>query len=54
MQKRLGFVLSIVGLAFIVMPLARVMQQPEFVMSVAGFGFFLLGIYLAIESVEKK
>lgn len=54
MQKRLGFILSVCGLVGIVLPLARVLAQPDFVVCVVGFSFLLLGIFFTIESVAKR
>ena len=53
MERRLGFVIGGVGIMFVLLPLAKVLQTPDFVTVVGGFVFLLLGIFFAIESVAK-
>lgn len=53
MQRRMGFVLSICGMMFVVMPMATVLRQPDFVVFTIGSAFVLLGIFFAMESVAK-
>lgn len=54
MHRRIGFVLSLCGIAFTAMSLTTVLRQPDFVVCVVGFGFTIVGIFFAIESVARK
>ncbi len=54
MHRRLGFVLSVAGLALAILPLATVLRQPDFVTAAVGAGLMLLGIFVAIESVARQ
>ena len=54
MHRRVGFVVSVCGMAFIVMSLALSLQQPEFVMAAIGFGLLVIGVFFAIESVARS
>jgi hypothetical protein len=49
----MGFALSVVGVAFAVMPLSRVLPKPDFIMSLAGYALLLLGIFFTIEMLAK-
>ena len=54
MLRRFGFLLSICGLMFGVVPMMKVLEQPDFVTFAIGAGFTLLGIFVGIESVDKQ
>jgi hypothetical protein len=54
MQRRFGFLVSLCGIAFAVVPLSRVLPKPDFIACMAGFVFTLLGIFFTIESVAKQ
>ena len=54
MLRKLGLVFSACGLPFAVMPLARVLSQRDFIVSVIGFGFVLLGIFFSIEALARS
>ena len=53
MQRKWGLVLSACGLPFAIMPLSSVLPQRDFVISVIGFGFVLVGIFFSIEALAK-
>ncbi len=54
MHRRLGFILSLCGMMFAVMPLSVVLPKPDFIVCLSGFVFSLLGIFFTIEAVAKK
>lgn len=54
MHRRIGFVLSLCGIAFTSMAMTTVLRQPDFVVFVVGLGFTIVGIFFAIESVARK
>ncbi len=54
MARRLGFVVSLCGMAFVLLPLSRLMERPDFVISTIGFTITILGIFFALESLAKK
>lgn len=54
MQRKLGLVFSACGLPFAIMPLSRVLPQQDFIISVIGFGFVLLGIFFSIEVLARS
>ena len=54
MHRRLGFILSLSGMTFAVIPLATILPKPDFIVCLAGFVFSLLGIFFTIESVAKQ
>jgi len=54
MHRRFGFLISVCGMMFAVMPLATVLRRPDFVTLTVGSGLFLLGVFVAIESVARK
>ena len=54
MHRRIGFIVSMCGMAFVLMPLATTLPQPDFVVCSVGFGFVIVGIFFAIESVARQ
>ena len=54
MHRRFGFVVSICGMVFVLLPLSTVLRQPDFVMCTIGVGFIVIGTFFAIESVARK
>ena len=54
MLRRFGFVTSLCGLAFVVVPMMRVLPQPDFVTFAVGAGLLLVGVFVAIESAARK
>ncbi len=54
MLRKWGLVFSACGLPFAVMPLSRVLPQRDFMVSVIGFGFVLLGIFFSIEALARS
>jgi lipopolysaccharide export LptBFGC system permease protein LptF len=54
MHRRIGFIITACGMAFIVVPLGTVLRRPDFVVSVVGFGMFMLGLFFAIEAVAHN
>jgi hypothetical protein len=54
MQRRIGFIISAIGLGFLLLPLSRVLPPPDFLVCAVGAGFIVLGIFSAIESVAKR
>ncbi len=53
MHRRIGFVVSICGMAFVMTPLSKVLDQPDFVTAVIGFAFVLIGVFFAIETLAR-
>ena len=53
MDRRLGFVISGIGIMFVLLPLGKLFQTPDFVTVVGGFVFLIVGIFFAIESIAK-
>jgi hypothetical protein len=53
MHRRLGFVLSLIGMSFAVMPLAAILPKPDFIMLLGGLTFLLLGIFFTIETLVR-
>ena len=53
MHRRLGFVVSLCGMTFVMLPLANVLHQTDFVTCTVGFAFVVIGVFFAIESVAK-
>ena len=53
MHRRLGFVLSLIGVTFAVMPLATILAKPDFIMVLAGLIFLLLGVFFTIETLVR-
>ena len=54
MHRRIGFVISVCGMGFALLPLARVLPQPDFVVCAVGVGFIILGVFVAIESLARR
>lgn len=54
MHRRIGFVISACGMAFVLLPLARVLPAPDFVVCTIGMGFIIVGVFVAIESLAKR
>ncbi len=54
MLRRFGFVTSMCGLAFVIMPMIRVLPRPDFVTFAVGAGLLVLGIFVAIESAARQ
>lgn len=54
MLRKWGLVFSACGLPFAVMPLSRVLTQQDFMISVIGFGFVLLGVFFSIEALARS
>ena len=54
MQRRTGFIVSVIGLGFLLLPLSRVLPTTDFLVCAVGAGFVLIGIFFAIESVAKR
>lgn len=54
MHRRLGFVVSLCGMAFVLLPLSRLMERPDFVTATLGFALVIIGVFFALESVAKK
>jgi len=53
MNRRIGFVISVCGMAFLLLPLARVLPPPDFLVCAVGVGFIVLGTFVAIESIAR-
>ena len=53
-MRRLGFVISVCGMAFALMPLSTVLDTPDFAVATVGLALLVLGIFVAIESVAKR
>ena len=53
MHRRMGFIVSICGMAFVMTPLGKLLSPPDFVTAVIGFAFVLVGVFFAIESVAR-
>jgi len=41
-------------MAFTMTPLSRVLNQTDFIISVIGFAFVLIGVFFAIESLARS
>lgn len=54
MHRRLGFVLSLCGMMFAVIPLSMILPKPDFILCLSGFVFTLLGIFFTIEEVARR
>jgi len=54
MERRIGFVVSVCGMAFLIIPLSRVLPGPDFFTALIGASFLLAGIYLNIESLSRN
>ena len=54
MHRRLGFVLSLCGMMFAVIPLSMILPKPDFILCLSGFVFSLLGIFFTIEEVARR
>ena len=54
MQRRVGFIVSAIGMGFLLLPLSRVLETPDFMVCVVGVAFILMGIFFTIESVVKS
>lgn len=54
MHKRLGFVVSLCGMVFVLLPLAPLLRQPDFVVCTIGFAFVILGIFFALGTGARK
>ncbi len=54
MHRRLGFVVSLIGMVFVVLPFATLLDQADFVMMTIGMAFVVVGAFFAIESVARQ
>ena len=54
MHRRLGFIVSMCGMVFVLLPLATTLQYRDLVVCSVGFGFVLMGVFFAIESVARQ
>lgn len=54
MLKRFGFVTSMCGLAFMVMPMSRVLPRPDFITFLIGAALVILGIFAAVEAAGRQ
>jgi lipopolysaccharide export LptBFGC system permease protein LptF len=54
MHRRIGFVIAACGMAFIAVPLSNVFNRADFLMSLLGLAFVIVGTFFAIESVAKQ
>ena len=53
MNRRIGFIVSVCGMAFVLVPFVQVLEQADFVACTVGFALVLVGIFFAIESVAR-
>lgn len=53
MHRRIGFIVSICGMVFVMLPLGGVLGKADFVTAVIGFAFVIIGIFFAIESLAR-
>ncbi|MBI3456712.1 MAG: hypothetical protein HY002_13120 [Candidatus Rokubacteria bacterium] len=54
MQRRIGFIVSISGVAFLLLPLSTLLPSPDFLVCAIGAAFIVIGVFFAIESVAKR
>lgn len=53
MHRRIGFIVSICGMVFVMLPLGGVLGKADFVTAAIGFAFVIIGIFFAIESLAR-
>ena len=53
MHRRFGFVVSLCGVVFVMLPLSTVFRQPEVVTAAVGFMLIIVGTFFAVESVAR-
>ena len=53
MIRRIGFIISVCGMGFVLLPLTRVLPQPDFFVCTIGVAFIIVGVFVAIESLAK-
>ena len=54
MHRRIGFIVSVCGMVFVLLPLITVLEREDFVVCAIGFAFLVIGIFFAIETIAKK
>ncbi len=54
MHRRMGFVISACGMAFVLLSMTAVLPEREFVMFTVGSAFTLLGIFFSVEAAARS
>ncbi len=53
MQRRFGFLVSMTGLVFVIAPIVKVLERPDYLVFCIGAGLTIVGIFASIESLAK-